>query len=233
VAFVGGGWFSEGTAVCLRGCVTEIVSLSATRFINNSATEGAAIYLLSAARHVLGDVEWIGNYGLSSENYIHSDAIVSRGAAVYCGLLGMNISIDGATMLDNVAEEASAISIRSSIFTASLTISNSHIEDSVSETMLKFRHIPQWSITILNSTIWGVVFFSNGASVVADRTNFSTLTIEDGGRLQLAGAEVEGLTLQYASPCVGSSEVIASSGSQVKLYQPTDYSSSHLSAHML
>ena len=164
---MGGGWFSEGTAVCLRGCVTELVSLSATRFINNSATEGAAIYLLSAARHVLSDVEWIGNYGLSSENYIHSDAIVSRGAAVYCGLLGMNISIDGATMLYNVAEEASAISIRSSIFTASLTISNSHIEDSVSETMLKFRHIPQWSITILNSTILGVVFFSNGASVVA------------------------------------------------------------------
>ena len=54
----------------------------------------------------MSDVEWIGNYGLSSENYIHSDAIVSRGAAVYCGLLGMNISIDGATMLDNVAEDS-------------------------------------------------------------------------------------------------------------------------------
>ena len=141
LAFTGGAWFSQGSPICLEGCPTEHVAAYNTTFIRNSASEGAAIYMLSAASHKLDGCQWIDNYGLQPY-YLLSvpEGIKSRGAAVYSGLLSMRLTIKRARMINNTAMSSSAVCVRASIFGGWLTISKSFISDMTSATVFKFSN---------------------------------------------------------------------------------------------
>ena len=120
------------------------------------------MYLLSAALHTMRNVSWLSNYGLSSDYVEGAEPVISRGAALYCGLLGMNVTIHDALMIHNRAQESSAIMLRPSIFMGRLVVDNTRIEDNASPTMLYLRHVPEWSITFLDCVLIGVVEVTRG-----------------------------------------------------------------------
>ena len=178
-AFVGGAWFSEGQTICDTGtCGSQQVDIHSTTFYNNSALEGASIYLYGAVYHNFSDCLWRSNQGmtLTTPGYLddHSDisSLKTRGAVLYFGALAMNVSFRHCVMTDNRATESSAISIRQTNFKGSLMLENTTVTDHVeSASTFRFKNIPRVAITLLRSFVNGSLEVSSYSQLTMNYSN--------------------------------------------------------------
>lgn len=224
-AFDGGAWFSQGTALCQQSCQEEQLVARELLFEANQASEGAAVYVLSGSPHLFVNCTWRANLGIPADAYDGFPAgVVSRGAALYSGLLSMNVSIEDSLMQDNVASDSSAIAIRPSIFKGALSLLRSTIRDQASLDRglltLKFKYVPQVNLSLIECSVLGAVQVSSSASMLAAASGFpSGIQVKDGGAVVLQRAEPYLATLDYSALCNASdsAEFSTSSGDGVSL----------------
>eukprot|EP00658_Telonema_sp_P-2_P082399 TRINITY_DN8707_c0_g1_i5.p1 TRINITY_DN8707_c0_g1~~TRINITY_DN8707_c0_g1_i5.p1 ORF type:complete len:1141 (-),score=255.98 TRINITY_DN8707_c0_g1_i5:316-3738(-) len=200
-AFDGGGWFSQGSAFCQEHCNQEHAIITNTSFENNSASEGAAVYVLSAAPHRFENCEWHHNSGIPADFYDgFPDGVTSRGAGLYSGLLSLNVTLDSCVLVNNSAEESGAVSLRPSIFKGELTIFNTTILDERSLELgrdtFTLKYVPQVNISFVNSAIKGNIDTSSGTVFTLDNTTVNgSVTVSDGALMLLRRTRPSNITL--------------------------------------
>ena len=182
-----------------------------TLFQANTASEGGAVYILSPAPHRFERCQWLDNYGIASDAYqrIFPQGVTSRGAALYAGLLSLDVRLTSCEFVNNTADESGTFSIRPTVSQGKVVFDKCTIDDTapmlLGRTTFKWKYIPGIKIWLLFSQVKGTGFFSTGVVVHMSHTIFSeanSVTIDGGGLLILEeGCQPSGVKMKYLAEC--------------------------------
>ena len=99
-------------------------------------------------------------------------SLKNRGAVLYFGALEMDVNFSHCVMIDNIANESSAISIRQTNFKGNLILENTTIIDHVeSASTFRFKNIPRVTIGLLGSFINGSLEVSSYSQLTMNYSN--------------------------------------------------------------
>ena len=182
-----------------------------THFKGNEASEGSAVYVLSPVSHWFENCVWLDNKGLPKDSYYgFKQGVTSRGAALYSGLLSINVTFYKCKLINNTGDDSGTISVRPTVFKGTLNVIDSEVDDRMSllngKTTFAFKYIPGTKITFLRSRIIGSAEFSTGSIADINASSFTApswykgdiLTVNEGGVLAIKEARPVNVDVQVS-----------------------------------